>query len=258
MRPFGDPMSSALSSTVPRVEPPGPVGTLAVLQPGYLPWLGFFDQMRRSDLFVIYDDVQYDKHSWRNRNRVKAASGEPFWLTVPVRHSGQGWPRILEVEIDARTAWGRKHVGTLRQFYARAPFLRRYLPELEEMLCRPWQRLVDLDLAVAGLLAGWLGLTTRTVRSSELGVPGEASDRLLALCKRFGARRYLTGDAARDYLDVGAFAREGVEVVWQEYVHPTYPQQHGAFVPYLSAVDLLLNCGDESAAVLAAGNPRHS
>src|SRR3989442_9456693 len=105
--------------------------TVAVLQPGYLPWLGFFDQMRRSDVFVYYDDVQFDKHGWRNRNRVKAPTG-PHWLTVPVLHHGK--PRIKEVEIDERMPWARRHIGTIRQFYARATFLERYLGELDELL----------------------------------------------------------------------------------------------------------------------------
>ena len=117
------------------VTPPAAVTTVVVLQPGYLPWLGFFDQMRRADVFVYYDDVQYDKHGWRNRNRIKTQDG-PQWLTVPVRHGGQGFPRIIDVEIDGRTPWARKHVASVRQAYARAPFLQRYLPELEELLQR--------------------------------------------------------------------------------------------------------------------------
>src|SRR5712691_13506913 len=116
-----------MTSTSPR--------TVAVLQPGYLPWLGFFDQMRRSDVFIYYDDVQFDKHGWRNRNRVKSPAG-PHWLSVPVLHHGLGWPRIVDTLIDTKTRWARKHVGTLRQFYAKAPYLKRYLPELEEMLNR--------------------------------------------------------------------------------------------------------------------------
>src|SRR4029450_8855945 len=98
--------------------------TLAVLQPGYLPWLGFFDQMRRADVFVYYDDVQYDTHGWGNRNRIKTRQG-PLWLTVPVRHSGLSKPRILDVAIDARTNWARKHVASIRQAYAAAPFVKQ-------------------------------------------------------------------------------------------------------------------------------------
>jgi hypothetical protein len=229
--------------------------TLAVLQPGYLPWLGFFDQMRRSDVFVYYDDVQFDKHGWRNRNRVKSPSG-PQWLTVPVRHSGKNRPLILDVEIEAGAPWARKHVGTLRQYYAKAPYLRRYLPELEELLNRPWTRLLDLDLAVCALIAGWLALAPNVVRASTLGIGGAQSERLLNLCRHFGATRYLSGDAARDYLDAPLFERHGIEVVWQDYRHPEYPQQHGAFVPYLSAVDLLLNCGDDSAGILGNQDTR--
>jgi WbqC-like protein family len=227
--------------------------TLVVLQPGYLPWLGFFDQMRRSDIFVFYDDVQFDKHGWRNRNRIKSPAG-PHWLTVPVRHEGLG-QLILEVEIDNRQPWVRKHVGAIRQFYAGAAHLKRYLPELEALFERRWERIVDLDLALIEQMCRWLGLSRRTVRSSELTVGGERTERLLNLCLHFGASRYLSGDSAKEYLDVDLFARHGVRVEWQGYRHPVYPQQHGEFVPYLSALDLLLNCGDESAAILSGDAP---
>lgn len=223
--------------------------TVVVLQPGYLPWLGFFDQMRRADIFVYYDDVQYDKHGWRNRNRIKTRTG-PQWLTVPVRHSGLGFPRILDVEIDRRAPWARKHMATLCQSYARAPHAKEYLPELEEILMRPWERLVDLDLAVVSWMAAHLGIVTRVERSSVLGVDGERSERLVRLCAHFGARTYLSGNAAQSYLDVPLFERHGIAVEWQNFVHPVYPQQHGDFMPYLSAVDLLLNSGARSREVL--------
>ena len=228
-------------------RPAGP--TLVVLQPGYLPWLGFFDQFRRADVFVYYDDLQYDKHGWRNRNRIKTQAGAQ-WLTVPVRHSGLGLPRIVDVEIDQRTPWARKHVTSIRQAYARAPFLARYLPELEEIVQQAWERLVDLDLAVTAAMCRWFGLSRTVVRSSQLDVRGEQSERLVRLCQRFGARRYVSGNAAQEYLDTAMFEREGIRVEWQNFVHPTYPQQHGEFVPYLSAIDLLLNCGDEAPAFL--------
>jgi hypothetical protein len=227
-----------------------PARTVAILQPGYLPWLGFFDQVRRADVFVHYDDVQYDKHSWRNRNRVKSTSGAPHWLTVPVRHSGLDRPRLQDVEIDRRAPWARKHMGTLRQFYGKAPFAARYLPALDELLNRAWEGLVDLDLALVRQLCEWLGLETRCERSSALAIPGERSERLVSICRALGAGTYLTGDAARGYLDTDLFARHGIAVEWQAYQHPEYPQLHGDFVPYLSVVDLLFNCGDESGAIL--------
>lgn len=223
--------------------------TLVVLQPGYLPWLGYFDQVQNCDIFVHYDDVQFDKHGWRNRNRIKSPNG-PHWLTVPVRHSGLGCPSIQDVVIDNRTPWAKKHIGTIKQFYAKAPCLNRYLPELEELLLRPWTRLLDLDLALVDNLCQWLGLRRTMVCSSELGIQGERSERLVRLCLHFGANRYLSGNAAKDYLDVALFARHGIDVQWQDYHHPVYPQQHGEFAPYLSVIDLLLNCGEESAAIL--------
>jgi hypothetical protein len=223
-----------------------------VLQPGYLPWLGFFDQLRRSDVFVHYDDVQYDKHGWRNRNRVKGPDGV-HWLTVPVRHSGLDWPIIKDVEIDGRT-WPRKHLGTIKHFYSRAPYLERYVPELEAVLERPWQRLADLNLALVDLVCSWLGLRPTLLRSSELCVSGARSERLVRLCQSVGATRYLSGSAARAYLDEGLFEHNGIVVEFQDYVHPTYPQQHGDFMPYLSTLDLVLNCGDDSLAIIASGS----
>jgi WbqC-like protein family len=223
--------------------------TVVVLQPGYLPWLGFFDQMRRADVFVYYDDVQYDTHGWRNRNRIKTQHG-PLWLTVPVRHSGLSKPRILDVAIDARTSWAKKHVASIRQAYASARFAKQYVPDLEEVLTGPWDRIVDLNLAVAGLLAGWLGVRPRVERASALGIGGGQTERLVNICRHFGATRYLSGSAAREYLEVGLFESNGIAVEWQEFTHPVYPQLHGEFVPYMSTIDLLLNCGDESRAVL--------
>jgi hypothetical protein len=167
-----------------------------------------------------------------------------------VLHHGQRQPLIIDTLIDNKVDWTRKHVGTLRQFYGKAPFAKRYIPALEDVLCRPWTHLVDLNLAVAALMAGWLKLAPHTFRASELGISGRQSQRLIDLCRHFGANRYLSGDAASDYLDVELFASHGIEVVWQNYQHPTYAQQHQPFVPYLSAIDLLLNCGDDSAAIL--------
>jgi hypothetical protein len=229
-----------------------PVSTIVVLQPGYLPWLGFFDQLRRADVFVYYDDVQYDKHGWRNRNRIKTQDG-PRWLTVPVRHGRDGFPAILEVEIDRRSPWARKHLATLRQAYARAPFLGRYLPALEDLLERKWERLVDLDIACADLMAGWFGLRRRIERSSGLGIGGERSQRLVNICRHFGASTYVSGAAAESYLDVGLFEQHHIAVEWQRYAHPVYPQLHGEFVPYLSALDLLFNCGEDAPLIAFGG-----
>jgi len=226
------------------------VKTLVVLQPGYLPWLGYFDLLRKADVFVHYDDVQFDKHGWRNRNRVKGPKGA-IWLTVPVLHHGRGGQTILDVEIDDRRDWRRKHLSTIGQLYAHTPFVEAILPRLREIIERPWPRLVDLDLALIDWLAAETGIPTPCYRASELDIGGNRIERLVNLCKHFGASRYISGNAARDYLDVTRFASAGIEVLWHDYAHPTYAQQHGEFVPYLSVLDLVLNAGARSLSVLS-------
>jgi hypothetical protein len=226
--------------------------TVVVLQPGYLPWLGFFDQMRRCDIFVYYDDVQFDKNGWRNRNRIKTAQGAQ-WLTVPVRHSGRMGQRVCDVEIEDTRPWVEKHLRAIAQSYAKAPFLDRYLPDLDAVFRREWLLLLDLDLALAALMCRWLGVERRVLRASELGITGGQSERLANICRHLGADRYLTGPAARDYLDIGCFASTGIEVLWHDFAHPVYPQLHGEFLPYMSALDLLLNVGPDSLSAIAQG-----
>jgi hypothetical protein len=223
--------------------------TLVVLQPGYLPWLGFFDQLLRSDVFVYYDDVQFDKEGWRNRNRIKSVSG-PMWLTVPVLHTGRHGQRIMDVEINNDPPWPKKHLASIWQSYAKAPFRDRYYPELEAVLKAPHHSLAELDIAIVELMCRWLGIERRLERSSRLGIGGEQSSRLLNLCKHFGADRYVSGDAAKDYLDVPLFEDNGVQVEWQSYQHPSYQQLHGDFVPYLSTLDLIFNMGPESLSII--------
>jgi len=225
--------------------------TLVVLQPSYLPWLGYFDQVRRSDIFVFYDTAAYDKNGWRNRNRIKSESEPPLWLTVPVKaRLGQ---RIKDVQIDNRSAWPKKHVKAIAQNYRHAPHTETYLPELEQLLAKRWECISELAIETTFLLCRWLGLETRFMRASDLPLQGARSERLLNLCLELGASHYLTGESARAYLDVDLFRSDGIEVIWQDYVHPVYPQQHGPFVGYLSALDVLMNCGPASARFVSGG-----
>lgn len=209
--------------------------------------------MLRSDVFVYLDDVQYDKHGWRNRNRIKSATG-PIWLTVPVLNSGRQGQRINEVEIDNRSPWARKHITAIAQNYAKAPHLKHYLPHLEALLTRHWESLVELDLAVVKLICEWVGIERPIERSSCLGIGGQQSERLLSICKHFQADRYLSGDSAQNYLDVKLFAHEGIQVEWQSYRHPIYPQPYGEFTPFLSILDLVMNVGEKSLEVLTGAS----
>jgi len=228
--------------------------TVAILQPGYLPWLGFFDQMQKADVFVYLDDVQFDKHGWRNRNRIKSSNGQACWLTVPIRHRGKGKPLINEVEIDGRSRWTRKHIETLQQSYAAAPYLEPYLGQLTEILSKDWEQLIELNWAITRLLMSWLNIKTPIVWASAINVNCGSTERLVQICKELDATCYLTGDAARAYLDIDLFSLENIDVTWHDYLHPQYPQLHGDFLPYLSVIDLILNCGDSSSNTLKAAH----
>jgi len=223
---------------------------IGILQPGYLPWLGFFEQLYRSDVFVILDDVQYDKQGWRNRNRIKTANGVQ-WLTVPVLVNFSQKPLICEVKIDNKPNWRKKHLETLKQSYAKAPFYRDYIELFQEAYSRPWEFLVDLDMHFIETLAARLGLEhKKIVRSSDLSVGPGRIDRLIEICKSFQAEVFYEGASGRNYIDEARFAQAGIRVEYQDYQHPVYRQLHGDFVPNLSIVDLLFNHGPESLAVL--------
>jgi len=194
---------------------------VVILQPGYLPWLGFFDQLDRADRFVLYDDVQFDKGGWRNRNRVKGPNG-PVWLTVPILTSGKGMPLIQDVQIDPKPPWIKKHVKTLRQCYGKAPFYEKFGRPIEQILARRHDRLIDLDLELIYFLARSLDIASPMARSSELKIEdADPTRRLVRICRYFEADRYLTGDAAREYLREEEFEKGGIAVEYQNYQHPT-------------------------------------
>ncbi|QOX80356.1 WbqC family protein [Trichlorobacter lovleyi] len=223
---------------------------IGILQPGYLPWLGFFEQLHRSDIFVIYDDVQYDKHGWRNRNRIKTANGIQ-WLTVPVLLKYNKHPQICEVRIDNMAKWRKKHLETIRQSYSRAPYFEHYFNIFESSFACNWEYLIDLDVHLMTELVRALGLPEKPmVRSSTLGIEGGRIDRLIKICTYFGADTFYEGASGVNYIDPAVFLENGIRVKFQEYRHPTYPQLYGDFMPYLSLVDLLFNCGDKSLDIL--------
>ncbi len=223
----------------------GPKRVLSILQPGYLPYSGFFELMARCDVFVIYDDVQYDKNSWRNRNRIRGPKG-PVWLTVPVKVKGRFGQKINEVEIDNSSKWAKKHLGTIRQHYGSAPHFGDYLPFLESVLTREWRLLIDLDMAVIDHLRCLLGITCPVVYSSSLKSGGHKTDRVISICRELDVDAYLSTNGARDYICESAFAEAGIAFAYQDYSPPEYPQALPGFVSHLSALDLLMNIGPGS------------
>ena len=227
---------------------------VGILQPGYIPWLGFFEQVHKSDVFVIYDDVQYDKEGWRNRNRIKTANGVQ-WLTVPVIVKFDAHPLITEVMIDNKKNWAKKHRISIQQNYSKTPFYRKYIDIFEEAYSKEWQYLVDIDMHLILQLAKCLGMVgKKIIRSSTLNVTGDRIERLINICKLFKADTFYEGAAGKNYIDENYFERHGIKVEYQDYKHPIYNQLHGEFVPHLSVIDLLFNHGDESLAILLNKN----
>lgn len=218
-----------------------------ILQPSYLPWLGYFAQLHRSDVFIVYDNVQFDKHGWRNRNRIKTAQG-PQWLTVPV--SPHGKPTNREIAIDNKQPWRKKHLASLRQNYARAPFFKDYIGIFDEIYTRDWERLIDLNHECFMALNRALGIEREVHFASEWQVEGDPVERLIELCRKVGANHFFEGAAGKDYIDAARFTNAGITLEFQDYCCQPYPQQHGEFVPYLSVVDLLFNCGPKSLEIL--------
>lgn len=236
------------------------------LQSGYLPWLGFFDQINRCDRFVIYDDLDYTKRDWRNRNRVKTPTGAR-WLTVPVRHGTVSHRKINEIEIQLEEKWQQKHWKTLWMNYAQAPCFHLYQEFFHELFQTKWKYLGDLNKTIIDHLMLQLGIRTHVLYSSETNIErdyrkeyGKHADptyRILYLCQRLGASEFLEGDAGVAYLKDAIIERAGLRLQYHRYSHPVYRQQFGSFIPYLSIVDLLFNHGPDSLAILSTSAPRN-
>lgn len=230
---------------------------VAAHQPAFLPWIGYMAKIAESDLFVVMDDLQYEAQNFQNRNRVKINHG-PAWLIVPLERGPQT-QRICDKRISnggsPKEHWQRRGFQTLKIHYGAAPYWSLYEPGLRELFERRWESLLELDLRVLELFMGWLDIQKPVVLASSLGLSGQKTDRILAMCQRVGADTYLSGrGASTGYLDVAQLARGGVQVAWQTFKHPVYPQRYPkiGFVSHLSSLDLLLNCGPDAARILRA------
>ncbi|PYN46187.1 MAG: hypothetical protein DMD95_06985 [Candidatus Rokuibacteriota bacterium] len=228
---------------------------IAIHQPHYLPWLGYFAKWAAADLFVFLDTVQYEKNGWQNRNRIKTRDG-PRWLTAPVR--ARLGTAIRDVMIDTTQPWRARHLRAIDNAYARAPSWPRHRDELQSFYGREWDRLAPLAVESARWLARALGISIPTRLASDLTLPDrdrtDATARLVGLCQAVGADIYLAGRDGALYLDADQFAAAGIAVETQRYEHPVYVQEHGEFAPFLSALDLLLMHGDEALGILSGGS----
>lgn len=215
---------------------------VAIHQPNYLPWSGFFDKMARCDRFVFLDTVPFSKHGYQNRSRVKG-SGGPAWLTVPVLTHGHFGDSTQDIRVDAGQRWAPRHWRTLEQSYGRCPHFGEVAAVLRTVYERSWERLVDLNAELITRIAAALGISTPVVWASALGVEGRRSELLAAICRALGATTYLSGPSGASYLDEEPFRREGIGVTYHAFAPQPYPQRFPPFAPGLSVVDAWANCG---------------
>jgi hypothetical protein len=215
---------------------------LSAHQPAYLPWLGYLDKIARADVFVYLDTVQFEKNSFINRNRIKTAQGVQ-WLTIPVKTRGHLSATLRDTQIETGQDWRTKHLKAIAMNYRRAAHFPACFRQLESLLSDSQTNLAELCWAQLRFWLELFAIETHVVRASELDVLGTKSDLVLALCRHFGADHYLSGALGRDYLVVEDFRAAGVEVEFQQFAPPVYPQLWGDFVPALSVVDYWMNCG---------------
>jgi hypothetical protein len=221
---------------------------VTIHQPSYLPWIPFLEKGLRSDVFVMLDNVQFEKNSEQNRNRIKTEHGE-LWLTVPVSRNSE--TLLCDIEIPrTETAWIRKHRRTIEQNYRKAPYYPEVAEPLFALLQHGWTKLLDLNLAVDRLFLEMAGFGGRIVRASELNVSGSNWERLLNICRALDPQTYLSGISGHQYLNLDAFEAAGIQVLFQQYQHRDYPQRfpQAGFTPRLSALDLFMNVGIGAAA----------
>jgi hypothetical protein len=230
--------------------------TGVILQPSYIPWRGYFDLIHEADVFVFYDDVQYDKHGWRNRNRIKTAQGSQ-WLTIPVLAKGNVSDGLLVKDAEiawSQQDWRKKHLASLRQSYGRAPFWGRYQSIVESLFDRHDPKLADFTIASTIAIAGALGIEkAQFLRSSELGggiAGGSRTERLVRILKHLGCDRYLSGPSARDYIDGEQFADAGIALEYKSYAYAEYTQLHPPYDPQVTILDLMFMKGDEAPSLI--------
>jgi hypothetical protein len=208
----------------------------------YFPWVGLLEQIRLSDIFVHYDDVQYTR-GFYNRVQVKTNDGTK-WLTVPLRNQRRG-QNIDEVEIDDRVDWRKQHRECLKREYAKAPYRDQMLSIVDQVFAKQFTRLAELSRESVRCLSEYFGLSGQTtfLCSSDLKIPGVSSQRLRDICCALNATVYITGHGARNYLNHQLFEESGIQVEYINYdMHP-YSQLHGTFTPYVTSLDLVANCG---------------
>jgi len=219
---------------------------IAILQSNYIPWKGYFDIINKVDEFIIFDDMQYTRRDWRNRNQIKTPRGVE-WLTVPVLVKGKYHQKIRDTEIDGGD-WAASHWKTLKQNYQNAPYFDEISKWLEPLyLVNKYKLLSELNRTFMEKICDYLGITTLISNSWDYELSEGKSERLISLCEQAKGLIYLSGPSAKGYADEKMFAKHGIKLVWMDYSgYESYPQLWGEFTHGVTILDLLFNCGKHS------------
>lgn len=226
---------------------------VAICQPNFLPWLGYFEMAHRADIFVMLDDVQYVRREWVNRNRIPSRDGSGWqWLTVPLKKSPRD-TRIRDVEISYEIDWPRRFMKTIEHKYAEAPYFEDTVAGLADVLLRRHRKLIDLNMAVLRFMYAYLNIPDNLVMSSGMGVSGSKDDKLAAICEALGASVYLANNGSKPYIQGSKFTEKGIGFIFQDYEHPVYKTGRSVFQPCMSALDLFFWEGPKSLEIIIQG-----
>ena len=220
---------------------------VAIHQPNYLPYIGFFNKMRNADVFVIYDDAQFSKRDFHHRNKIRTRNGWN-WLFVPAEKEKKP---INEVKIKNEVKlggliWSKYHWKQIQTNYAKAEFFKSYAGDLEKIYNTPYERIIDLNMNLIKFLMSSFGIETEIVHSSMFGITTHSSQKILDLVKAVHGDTYLSGSGGHNYLDASLFEKEGIKVRFQDFTHPVYKQNFPGFFSNMAAIDLLFNVGEKS------------
>ena len=219
---------------------------VAIVQSNYIPWKGYFDMIASVDEFILYDDMQYTRRDWRNRNQVKTPQGLQ-WLSVPVSVKGKYFQKIRDTEIEAGD-WATVHWKTFEKNYRRAPFFSEVAAWVEPLyLTETYPHLSILNRRFIEAVCSYLDIKTKITNSWDYELPEGKTERLAGLCAQAGGSEYVSGPAAKDYIEESIFSAQGIKLTWFDYTgYPEYPQLWGEFAHAVTILDLLFNCGKNS------------
>ena len=223
-------------------------------QPNLYPYGGFFAKAMCVDEFVIVDNVQYVKKEYNNRNKIKFSDGSAKWICIPVKNSGRYRQLIKDAEIDNSRDWRSSHIRTFELNYRKAPFYNEFFPIMESLLMKERTMLSEYNTAFIRAVFNYLNIRAALVSAPEKNISGSASELILELCRAAGAQKYLHGIHSLDYVDFSLLEKNGVESLIQYFQPPIYPQINGNFIENLSVIDIIFNCGKESAEILRRAN----